>query len=236
MNAMTSLKKQTTRVLDWFFPSFCVQCETPVNADVGICQYCLNDLPLLDLNKHPNLLYRPDIAELFPDCQFNHLVACAWYHPPFDGWLSQFKFSNQIFYKNVLQQIITQQLSAVKTRCEIWPELFIIVPLHRDRFIQRGYNQVAQTWVDCLSNEIVKLDYLQRHKKTNAQSSLTKSKRIKNLQDAFICHQNLAGKTVAIVDDIMTTGATLNAATEALKKAGAKQVWAFVTCLTPLGR
>ena len=185
---MTSLKKQTTRVLDWFFPSFCVQCETPVNADVGICQYCLNDLPLLDLNKHPNLLYRPDIAELFPDCQFNHLVACAWYHPPFDGWLSQFKFSNQIFYKNVLQQIITQQLSAVKTRCEIWPELFIIVPLHRDRFIQRGYNQVAQTWVDCLSNEIVKLDYLQRHKKTNAQSSLTKSKRIKNLQDAFICH------------------------------------------------
>ena len=44
----------------------------------------------------------------------------------------------------------------------------------------------------------------------------------------------MSGKTVAIVDDIMTTGATLNAATQALKKAGAKQVWAFTTCLTPI--
>ncbi|TGE81016.1 amidophosphoribosyltransferase [Pseudoalteromonas sp. KS88] len=232
---MTSLNNQATGILDWFFPSFCVRCKIPVSAHVGICQHCLTDLPLFDLSTYPNLLYRPDIAELFPDCQFDHLMACAWYRPPFDGWLSQLKFSNQIFYKNVLQQIITQQVSTVKTHCEKWPELFIIMPLHHKRFLQRGYNQVAQTWINCLPTENVKIDYLVRHKKTNAQSSLTKAKRIKNLQDAFICHQNLEGKTVAVVDDVMTTGATLNAATVALKKAGAKQVWAFVTCLTPLG-
>ena len=101
------------------------------------------------------------------------------------------------------------------------PELFIIMPLHRERFIRRGYNQVAQTWVNCLPDENVKLDYLVRHKRTNAQSSLTKARRIKNLQGAFICHQNLAGKTVAIVDDVMTTGATLNAANSGIKKSRA---------------
>lgn len=73
-----------------------------------------------------------------------------------------------------------------------------------------------------------------RNKNTSAQSQLSKTKRIKNLQQAFSCTTNLEGKTVVIIDDIMTTGATLNAATLSLKEAGAKQVWAFTTCLTPL--
>ncbi|MEH6818178.1 MAG: phosphoribosyltransferase family protein, partial [Pseudoalteromonas distincta] len=73
-----------------------------------------------------------------------------------------------------------------------------------------------------------------RNKKTQAQSELSKAKRIKNLKNAFICTEDMGGKTVAIVDDVMTTGATLNAATHALKQAGAKHVWAFTTCLTPI--
>jgi len=233
---MTSLSEYTSAVFDWFFPSFCTQCQTPIKASQGICDCCLNDLPLLDLSRQANLLHRPDIVEFFPDCQFDHLIACAWYRAPFDHWLSQLKFSNQIFYKKALQRVIKQQLTVSKACCEQWPELFIILPLHNKRFLQRGYNQVAQTWAACLPTDEINLNYLQRHKRTKAQSSLTKAKRIKNLKGAFVYKADLTGKTVAIVDDVMTTGATLNAATVALKEAGAEQVWAFVTCLTPLGR
>lgn len=233
---MTSLNRLMSKTLDWFFPSFCTQCQTVIRTNQGMCDCCLNDLPLLDLNKHANLLHRPDVVEFFPDCQFDHLIACAWYRAPFDNWLTQLKFNNQIYYKKTLQQIITQQLKCAKASCDQWPELFIILPLHPERFSKRGYNQVAQTWAECLASEVLTFDDLKRHKKTQAQSSLSKAKRIKNLQDAFVCHEDLTGKVVAIVDDVMTTGATLNAATVALKKAGAKQVWAFVTCLTPLGR
>ncbi|MFY8326737.1 ComF family protein [Pseudoalteromonas sp. ZZD1] len=233
---MTSLSECTSAVFDWFFPSFCTQCQTPIKASQGICDCCLNDLPLLDLTAQANLLYRPDIAEFFPDCQFDHLIACAWYRAPFDHWLSQLKFSNQIFYKKALQQVIKQQLANSKACCEQWPELFIILPLHNERFLQRGYNQVAQTWGACLPANTLTLSCLKRDKKTKAQSTLSKAKRVKNVQGAFVCHEDLSGRTVAIVDDVMTTGATLNAATVALKEAGAEQVWAFVTCLTPLGR
>ncbi|CAM3993019.1 MULTISPECIES: ComF family protein [Pseudoalteromonas] len=232
---MTACKQYIRQLGDWFFPSFCVQCQHVVNSNSSLCEQCLADLPLLDLRKHPNLLYRPDIVELFPDCQFDHLFACAWYRSPFDSWLTQLKFSNQIHYKKALSLIISLQLAISKQHCEVWPELFIILPLHQQRFLKRGFNQVAQCWLPCLVDENIDSHSLQRTKKTQAQSSLSKTKRIKNLQGAFMCNTDMTGKTVAIIDDVMTTGATLNAATVALKNAGAKQVWAFVTCLTPLG-
>jgi|TARA_R110001606_G_scaffold64551_2_gene149936 ComF family protein len=235
MNAMTAFHQCFQQLGDWFFPSFCVQCQSIIRTKHSLCEHCLADLPLLDITTHANLLYRPDVVELFPDCQFDYLFACAWYRPPFDGWLTQLKFSNQIHYKNALSLIISQQLTVSKKNSEIWPDLFIILPLHQQRFLKRGFNQVSQCWLPCLVNENIDSQSLQRTKKTQAQSSLSKAKRVKNLHGAFICNTDMSGKTVAIIDDVMTTGATLNAATVALKKAGAKQVWAFVTCLTPLG-
>ena len=232
---MTAFYHCIRRLGDWFFPAFCVQCQCIVSTEYSLCEHCLADLSLFDLSAHPNLLYRPDIVELFPDCQFDYLFACAWYRPPFDSWLTQLKFSNQIHLKKALSLVISQQFTSSKQNSEIWPELFIILPLYQQRFLKRGFNQVSQCWLPSLADEQVDFQSLQRSKKTQAQSSLSKAKRIKNLQDAFICNTDMTGKTVAIIDDVMTTGATLNAATAALKQAGAKQVWAFVTCLTPLG-
>ncbi|ALS34386.1 MULTISPECIES: ComF family protein [Pseudoalteromonas] len=220
--------------INWLFESHCVLCQSPVPAALGLCEYCLEDLPLFDLSEQKNLLYRPDIIEMFPNCEFDKLFACAFYQPPFEQWLKQLKFNNQIHYKNALQQVITKQLSTFFTPDYPLPDTFIILPLHKSRFFQRGFNQVTQVWQPCLSSFNLLSDSLLRNKKTHAQSKLTKAKRVKNLKDAFICTADMSGKTVAIVDDIMTTGATLNAATQALKQAGAKQVWAFTTCLTPI--
>ena len=234
LNAMSGFNQRIQHLSDWFFPSFCVQCQSVILTKHCLCEHCLADLALLDITAYPNLLYRPDIVELFPDCQFDRLFACSWYRAPFDHWLTQLKFSNQIHYKKALSLVIKQQLEIYKLNSESWPDIFIILPLHPQRFLQRGFNQVAQCWLPCLINENVDFQSLQRTKKTQAQSSLSKAKRIKNLNNAFVCNTDMTGKTVAIIDDVMTTGATLNAATMALKHAGAKQVWTFVTCLTPL--
>ncbi|KPZ64608.1 Ribose-phosphate pyrophosphokinase [Pseudoalteromonas sp. P1-16-1b] len=219
---------------DWLFPSYCVLCQSQIHSSMGLCQFCLDDLPLLDLAEHDNLFYRPDIVEMFPNCNFEKLFACAFYQPPFDLWLKQLKFNNQIHYKKALQQVIKKQLSVFMTKHPIAVDAFIILPLHKARFLTRGFNQVTQVWQPCLGSNKVLNNALLRHKYTSAQSQLSKAKRVKNLQQAFSCKINLEGKTVVIIDDIMTTGATLNAATLSLKEAGAKHVWAFTTCLTPL--
>ena len=219
---------------NWLFPSYCLQCQGVISAQEGLCDYCLADLSVFDLNKHSNLLHRPDIVEMFPHCEFDKLFACAFYQPPFDLWLKQLKFNNQIHYKKALQQVIKKQLTIFTNKQHLAAAVFIILPLHKSRFFSRGFNQVTQVWQPCLSSFKVLNNVLIRNKNTSAQSQLSKTKRIKNLQQAFSCTANLEGKTVVIIDDIMTTGATLNAATLSLKEAGAKQVWAFTTCLTPL--
>ena len=64
----------------------------------------MDDLALFDLARHPNLLHRPDICDAFPDCHFDHLIACAWYQAPYKQWLILLKFNNQQHYKVALQQ------------------------------------------------------------------------------------------------------------------------------------
>ncbi|MEI8705342.1 ComF family protein [Pseudoalteromonas sp. B62] len=221
-------------IFNWLFPAYCVQCQCIINASLGLCEHCLEDLPLFNLNEHTNLLHRPDIVEMFPNCEFDMLFACAFYQPPFEHWLKQLKFNNQIHYKKALQQVIKKQLVQLFAQSQNLPDAFVILPLHKNRFFDRGFNQVSQVWYPCLTNYLPLSNVLIRDKKTQAQSKLSKAKRMKNLKNAFICTQDMRGKAVAIVDDVMTTGATLNAATHTLKQAGAKQVWAFVTCLTPI--
>ncbi|WP_404342081.1 ComF family protein [Pseudoalteromonas mariniglutinosa] len=232
---MNRIWQPSRQLLNCLFPNFCVACHGLIEAEQGLCQHCLDDLVLFDLIKHHNLLHRPDIVNTFADCRFDHLIACAWYQAPFKHWLKKLKFSDQIHYKKALQQVILKQLTLAHRVNQHWPTEFIIMPLHNQRYLQRGYNQVSQTWLPCLNQLNLPIsNALIKNKATQPQSTLSKAKRVKNLKGAFICQQSMHGKTVAIIDDVMTSGATLNAATEALKHAGAKQVWALLTCLTPL--
>ncbi|MBQ4834334.1 ComF family protein [Pseudoalteromonas sp. MMG010] len=231
---MTYFTSELPAIINWFFPSSCVQCHSPIKHCAALCDYCLEDLPLFNLAEHTNLLQRPDIYEMFPNCEFDSLFSCAFYQPPFDYWLKKLKFNNKIHYKVALQQVIQKQLIQLFFFSPTRPDIFIILPLHNSRFLARGFNQVSQVWQPLLSEYAPINKSLIRNKKTQAQSALSKAKRMKNLKGAFVCTQDMSDKTVAIIDDVMTTGATLNAATRALKEAGAKHVWAFTTCLTPL--
>jgi ComF family protein len=114
-------------------------------------------------------------------------------------------------------------------------ELLVPVPLHSKRLNERGYNQGA-----LLANELGRLTglpvagkYLVRQIYTPSQAkSAGVSERRVNVTGAFACHDgSVRNKRIIVVDDVSTSGATLNACAAALKQAGAAEVWGLVTAL-----
>lgn len=107
------------------------------------------------------------------------------------------------------------------------------VPLHKRREIKRGFNQA-----DLLAKEIAEFfkipyceDILKRAKNTKPQTETSNhNQRLENIKNAFVCRKPelVAWKRIIIVDDVMTTGATLNECARALKSSGARSVTAFV--------
>lgn len=128
-----------------------------------------------------------------------------------------------LFYESLIQQ--EGFMSALETK-----PIFVPVPLHSSKLKSRGYNHAA-----ILADELAKrfnlrnVDLLKRVKKTQSQFGLKKEERKLNISGAFAFisdkQQVIRDKYVFLVDDIATTGATLNEAAQVLKKAGVKKVW-----------
>ncbi len=107
----------------------------------------------------------------------------------------------------------------------------IAVPLHHKKLRQRGFNQaalIAEAVAKQLSIPVLK-DAIQRHKETLPQENLSINKRKKNLHGAFHIHDNvhLQNKHIAIIDDVVTTGATINSLCQSLLKAGVASITVF---------
>jgi ComF family protein len=109
-------------------------------------------------------------------------------------------------------------------------EIIVPVPLHKDRLRERGYNQAT-----LLARELAKSiglpvseNSLMRVRATRPQVDLNAEERKENVGDAFRCsNEELKGKRVLLIDDVCTTGATLEACSVALRQVGARSVWAF---------
>ena len=113
-------------------------------------------------------------------------------------------------------------------------DYLVPVPVHPSRQRERGYNQ-AEVLAEALSQRLgipVGRDFLLRTRKTAAQKELNAEERFRNLQEAFaignICPD---AQHILLVDDIYTTGATLEACTRILRSAGVKKVWCFCICI-----
>lgn len=98
----------------------------------------------------------------------------------------------------------------------------------------RGYNQ-SQLIAQYLASQVKRplKSVLQKQTRTPAQKGLTRQQRQKNLQSSFACKQKVEGKHIALIDDVMTTGATAEAASHLLKRHGAKRVDIWTLARTP---
>jgi ComF family protein len=114
------------------------------------------------------------------------------------------------------------------------PDLILAVPLHASRCWRRGYNQSdllarpLARWLDCPYQPAA----LRRVRKTALQQRLNAGARRRNLQHAFICTVSVAGRHIALVDDVVTTGSTASAIAALLRRQGAASVQIWCVCRT----
>jgi ComF family protein len=194
----------------------CVICRQ--KSQVLICQYCRDDLCLFDLQRcQYNLLNMPQVKRGLANIKFTHLLALADYQWPLANLLRELKFSAKLQYGRALAELFVNHCLSANS---LLPQAILPVPLHSSRYISRKYNQSIEIAKDISKLSGIPLDIsaLMRHKSTNAQSALSAAKRRTNLRDAFSVLDAMDYKHIALFDDVLTTGATMQSVYQLLKK------------------
>ncbi|WP_026434748.1 ComF family protein [Acidovorax sp. JHL-9] len=188
----------------------CTRCALPVPEGVAECGACLREPPALDA-----------------------CLAAVDYAYPWAGAIAEFKFRGDPGWAAALATLL-RSTPWVEPALEA-ADRVLPVPLSRERLQERGFNQ-ATLLARHLADPKVDAMLLLRLRATEAQSGLPRSQRLRNLQGAFAIEParaaTLQGQRIVLLDDVMTTGATLNAAAHALRQAGAAHITALVVART----
>jgi len=211
----------------------CLLCGA-LSRDGLCCAACNAELPRLSIAHCPTCALPTLAGEVCGGClqhppAFDHAVAAFSYSFPIDQLIKALKFHERL----ILVDFLADELAACVTSK---PEGVIAVPLHPTRLRERGFNQSQLLAVHIAKRLNIPLlsDACQRVRDTPPQSSLPWKERDKNMRHAFSMHPDadVQGKHVAIIDDVMTTGASLGEIAHTLKQAGAREVSAWVVART----
>ncbi|WP_169734416.1 ComF family protein [Deefgea rivuli] len=187
----------------WQATESCPCCAIP-NTQGHRCGQCLKASPALD-KSYAAFIYTDPVASL----------------------IQAAKFAQQWTLLPPLGQILAE---LPLTR----PDVLIALPLHAARLRERGFNQaleIARPIAEKLNIQL-EMGRLTRQKNTEHQARLSANARWQNMRNAFHYAGDLSGARVALIDDVMTSGASLNAAANVLKAAGAREVEAWVLART----
>lgn len=179
-----------------------------------VCEYCRYDtvIPLLPVPGF-DLLMRPNIAEHLVPPYYHHLYALGEYTGILKLLVNRLKFGNQPLAAEVLAGFFMQNVYPRISQLEELPEALVPLPLSKWRYVKRQYNQ-AQLLAESISrcSEIPIFDCLVRTKHTKAQSGLDREARLRNISHAFALNKAIEYSHIAVIDDVVTTGATINSA------------------------
>lgn len=211
----------------------CLLCGA--NTHDGLCcAACDADLPRLT-EEHCPVCALPALAgNVCGRClkqapPFDHTVAAFSYQFPLDKLIQALKYRERLVLVNFLAEALARRISSR-------PDCIVALPLHPTRLRERGFNQSLLLARQISRRLAIPLlpDACERVRNTPPQSSLPWKERDKNMRQAFACKPgaDVGGKHVAIVDDVMTTGASVGELARALKQAGASEVSAWVVART----
>lgn len=228
------------QLLDGLFPQLCLLCRLPSASHLPLCACCAAQLvdnhtccrccalPLPDGNaglcaaciQHPSALDR--------------VIAPFLYEPHIGYIIARWKFQRQRHLSGLLAELWLSTVEPPRDR-----DLLLPVPIHWRRLLRRGFNQ-ATLLAMALQDRDPNLQPLPlssrvlcRTRAAPAQSTLTAHQRAHNLRGAFALGASVKGQRIAVIDDVMTTGATAEAIARLLKSAGAADVQLWCLARTP---
>lgn len=217
----------------------CFNCgeELCKESDFYLCDNCLKNILLIknpckkcgvELNSFTNYCHNCKDKER----HFDLAVCSSKYENVAKNLVYKFKYNGEKYISKIIYKFMLETIKSTKFLKQI--DLIIPVPLSQQRLKERGFNQ-AEILSNLLATELKiehSPDVIKRTKSTQTQTHLNKLERKENLKNAFevVDKLKLKNKTVLVVDDIITTGATLDEISSCLKKAGVKKVYGLAFC------
>ncbi|MEO8937710.1 MAG: ComF family protein [Burkholderiaceae bacterium] len=232
-----------SRALDWFYPAACQLCGAPgtllcdacrLDATahaIGACERCAIPVP-------PGIGIRVCGRCLRRKPAFDRTLAAALYEAPFDQLVRGLKYGATLAYAPLFAELLAARLAALETDDRPRIDVIVPVPLSRERTSTRGFNQsleIGRALARILGKPLDASSVLRVHD-TRPQATLPLAARRRNMRGAFAVidarRARFSGAHVAVVDDVMTTGSTVDELARTLKRAGTESVVNLVVART----
>jgi len=222
-------------ILNFIYPPYCAICEEPLNKARVVCDECFDEIlpvPIPFCQKCGKPLSNDEDITC-KRCKENPLFlsyirGIGIFNEPLRTIIHLFKYQRRISLGERLSNLLTSTFNSSIVLHNT--DIIAPVPLHRVRLRERGYNQSEILARGLSKGTGIKYgSIIKRIRYTRSQALMKDpNERMKNVDGAFKVVENIAGKNVLIVDDVTTTGATLNAIAKESLKEGAKSISAIV--------
>lgn len=234
---MVMLARTARRLTHSVFGGSCFLCRGAVRTvqEEGLlCASCTAELPRTGTHTCPRCALPSPVGALCGGClatapHFDATLAALEYRFPTDVLVQALKFRGELSVAALLGRMLAERVADGERA-----DIVTAVPLSAARLRERGFNQALEIAREVARRTHFRLEpqLARRSRDTAAQSALPWAERSRNVRGAFASGRLLAGETVAVVDDVMTTGATLEELARTLKRAGAARVLNWVVART----
>ncbi len=223
-------------ILFSILPGYCILCGAPSARHLDLCMPCEKDLPWLGDTCRYCAIPLSNGNSVCGECMMNppalkHCHCAFSYEYPVDRMIIDFKANRKIITGRLLATLLLKSFPGEYTP----PDLLVPVPLHKSTLKERGFNQSLEIAEVLSDHWSVPLDSTncRRIRKTADQKSLHRSAREKNIRGAFALDAHYHGERIAIIDDVVTTGATLREFARLVLESGAGSTEAICIARTP---
>lgn len=222
-----------SKIKQSILPHTCILCGASARSRM-LCPGCESDLPWLSLRQCPVCALPTGTGNTCGNClksppAFDATHALLEYNFPVNAVLQRYKYSGFLAVADLMAELFAERYDSPAL-----PDLILPMPLHPDRLQERGFNQAVEIGRILAKRAQIPMDTrrVKRTRQTAPQAGLNLRQRRSNLRNAFSCEGRLDGLRIALLDDVMTTGASLNALAETVKNAGAAHVECWVMART----